>query len=69
MFLTPAELHDLTGYKRASAQLTWLRERGWPVEEDRHGRPRLLRAVLEARMGAVPPPSEAAPNWDALHGS
>lgn len=28
MFLTPAELQKLTGYKRRASQLAWLRKRG-----------------------------------------
>ena len=29
MFLTPADLRNLTGYQRASAQARWLRRHGW----------------------------------------
>jgi hypothetical protein len=28
MFLTPTELHALTGYRRPSAQIRWLRSHG-----------------------------------------
>jgi hypothetical protein len=52
MFLTADELADLTGLKRPTAQYLWLRDNGWPVELDARKRPRLLRAVVEARMGA-----------------
>lgn len=48
MFLAHAELIELTGLKRPKAQCKWLRENGWPVEADAKGRPRVLRAVLEA---------------------
>ena len=68
MFLTAEEIADLTGIKRPSAQVLWLRSNGWPVEVDVAGRPKLLRAVVEARMGAVPLHQQAAPNWDALGG-
>ena len=69
MFLTPSELVELTGIKRPSAQFEWLRQNGWPVELDARRRPKLLRAVVEARMGAVPLHQQSAPNWEALRGS
>jgi hypothetical protein len=59
MFLTAVELADLTGLRRPTAQYAWLRENGWPVERDARGRPRLLRAVVEARLGAVPQQRQA----------
>lgn len=68
MFLTETELRDLTGLKRPAAQFAWLRANGWPVERDAAGRPRVLRAVVEARMGAVPLHQQAGPNWEALGG-
>ena len=68
MFLTPQELSDLTGLKRPTAQYLWLRDNGWPVELDARKRPKVLRAVLEARMGAIPLAKQPAPNWDALRG-
>ena len=68
MFLNPQELADLTGLKRPTAQYLWLRDNGWPVELDARKRPRLLRAAVEARMGAVPTHKQAGPNWDAIRG-
>ena len=50
MFLTADELADLTGLKRPKAQAAWLRSRGWPVEVDARGRPRLLRSVATLLM-------------------
>ena len=69
MFLTPAELADLTGLKRPGAQYRWLHAEGWPVKLDARGRPLLLRSVVEARLGAVPVHKQAAPNWEALRGA
>lgn len=69
MFLTPDELLDLTGLKRPTAQYLWLRDNGWPVELDARKRPRLLRSVVEARMGAAPMQKQAGPNWEALSGT
>lgn len=66
MFLTAEELADLTGLKRPSAQLQWLRLRGWPVESDAKGRPRVLRSVVEARLGGISAPAKTEPNFGAL---
>lgn len=69
MFLTPDEIAELTGLKRPRAQVFWLRANGWPVETDAAGRPKLLRSVVEARMGSVATQT-ATPNWGALeHGA
>ena len=68
MFLDANELADLTGLRRPAAQYEWLRENGWPVERNARGRPLVLRAVAEARLGAVTAQRQAAPNWDALRG-
>lgn len=51
LFLTDAELHELTGYSMASAQKRWLKTHGWEFVETAFGRPRILRAFVEARMG------------------
>lgn len=68
MFLTADEVEDLTGLKRPSAQAHWLRANGWPVETDAAGRPKVLRSVVEARMGAVMS-QPTAPNWEAIGGT
>lgn len=68
MFLTDDELTFLTGYKLPSAQIRWLRERGWRYEENRIGRPRVARAYCESRLGvktlAEDPSNE--PRWEML---
>jgi hypothetical protein len=70
MFLTADELVDLTGLKRPTAQYLWLRDNGWPVELDARKRPRLLRAVVEARMGgATVFAVKMEPNFGALRGA
>lgn len=69
MFLTPAELEDMTGLKRPSAQYRFLLREGWPVESDAKGRPLLLRSVVLARLGGVVDNREAGPNWSALNGT
>lgn len=70
MFLTAAELVDLTGLKRPKAQYAWLRANGWPVELDARRRPRLLRSVVEARMGgAATFTGKIEPDFGALRGA
>ena len=51
MFLTPADLHDLTGYRLGAWQARWLAAHGWIFERDAFGRPRVLRAYAEGRLG------------------
>ena len=68
MFLTADEVADLTGLKRPTAQASWLRANGWPVEVDAGGRPKVLRSVVEARMGGARQHQQSTPNWDALGG-
>jgi hypothetical protein len=69
MFLTADEIADLTGLKRPTAQYLWLRDNGWPVELDARKRPRLLRAVVEARMGACRGGNlKVEPDFGALRG-
>lgn len=65
-FLSPADLHDLTGYARAAEQEAWLKHQGIPHKRD--GRRIILarihaRAWLEGR--SIAPMNE--PNIAALY--
>ncbi|AKU12508.1 hypothetical protein AzCIB_2615 [Azoarcus sp. CIB] len=51
MFLTKDELRNLTGYQKPSLQKRWLTDRGWPYEENAAGDPKVLRSIVEKRMG------------------
>lgn len=73
MFLSRAEIGHLTGRMRYGAQIRWLRANGFESLRDADGRPLVLRAVIEARMGAALPASVhsrgdsgRSPNWNAL---
>ncbi|MDH0739792.1 DUF4224 domain-containing protein [Achromobacter spanius] len=44
LFLSPEELHRLTGYKSAGWQRRWLKANRWRFDEDRLGRPIVARA-------------------------
>lgn len=56
VFLTPADLANLTGYTRQSAQLRWLRAHAWPHEIGGDGRPKVLQSYVERRLGGVDSP-------------
>lgn len=69
LFLTADELRDLTGRERPSAQIKWLRANGFDVMVRADGLPRVLRAMVEARMGApsrLTDHSPAKPDWSSL---
>lgn len=53
MFLTADELRELTGYKRPSDQMRWLREQRWPFVVGGDGLPKVLRSAAEARLGGT----------------
>lgn len=70
MFLTDAEIHDLTGYQLPSAQKRWLDKYGWKFEISAFGRPKVLRSYAEQRMGlaSASTPAENQPDfshWEA----
>lgn len=50
MFLTPAELRELTGRQHADAQIAALKREDWPFVLDADGRPKVAREVYEARV-------------------
>jgi hypothetical protein len=50
MFLTPDELHDLTGRRRPSAQIRWLRDHCWTFAERADGRPAVSRREAERQL-------------------
>lgn len=70
LFLSPAELIALTGYRLAKYQVAWLNKRGWKHETTASGTPRVARAYFERRMvgqAATPDPSPPARhNFGAL---
>ena len=70
MFLTPEQLFDLTDAKKPSAQIRWLRDRGWPFEISSKNKPKVLATVATARMGGnLATVKGSGPNWSALHGT
>lgn len=60
MFLDGSELQVLTGYQRPADQIKWLAAKGWKFEVSAVGRPVVLRAFAQVKMGQV---SEDPPAW------
>jgi hypothetical protein len=49
--LNDQELRDLSGYARADRQTAWLKQQRIPFLLDKDGRPKVLRATVEAVLG------------------
>lgn len=56
MFLTSEELEQLTGYQKASAQARWLTRERLPFVRGGDGKLKVLRQVIEQRLGLKSPP-------------
>lgn len=63
MFLTPAEITDLTGYQRHADQRKWLTARGWLFEVAATGRPVVARSYAEQRLGCQAADHVPAKAW------
>lgn len=65
LFLTADELHELTGYKVGHYQAHWLEAHRYPFERTISGKPRVLRAFVEKRLGlaSVEPLSDTEPDF------
>ena len=50
-FLTAQEIEELTDLKQSAAQVRWLASRGWPFEISALGKVKVLRSLMEAKMG------------------
>ncbi len=67
MFLTADELRDLTGYRRASAQVRWLRRNGYRFTVNGLGAPVVAVAEVTRRLvGGSAPRQE--PRLEAVNG-
>ena len=69
MFLTPQDLHRLTGYIRSSAQIRWLRKNGWRFTVNGLKEP--IVAVAESERKLISGPASTRqdePNFEALNG-
>jgi len=59
--LSPDELRELTGRKRAGAQRRALKAMGIAFVQTPEGQPRVLRALVERMMGGIPSPTKREP--------
>lgn len=59
--LTIKELEDLSGYSKPSAQARWLEQNGLPFLIGGDGRLKVLRQVVEQRLGAPPDEKKREP--------
>lgn len=51
IFLSDAELHELTGYVRNADRCRWLKQHAWRFEKSaRTGRPIVLRSYAESKL-------------------
>jgi hypothetical protein len=66
MFLTAAELRELTGRARRKDQLAWLKAKGYKHEVNALGRIIVARAHVEHRFGAGAPPAPE-PDFSVFH--
>ncbi|MNW13845.1 hypothetical protein D3C71_2118980 [compost metagenome] len=54
LVLTAVELAELSGYRKPSAQARWLERNRFPFVMGGDGQPKVLRQVVEIRLGAAP---------------
>lgn len=68
MFLSVEEIKRLTGKKRPSAQIAWLRKKGYKIDVNGLGEP--VVAVSEAMRKLTGGSSlrQQEPNWGAMRG-
>lgn len=54
MFLNPDQLKELTGCKRKSGMVAWLKDRRYPFEIGADGWPKVLATYVQAKLGGIP---------------
>jgi hypothetical protein len=51
LLLTSEEVADLSGHQKPSAQARWLKQNDFPFVTGGDGHPKVLRLVVETRLG------------------
>lgn len=65
MFLTCAELEEMTGYKNHAAQAAWLAENGYRFDLNKNGRPNVMvDQVRERQLAKSGKPGRRTPGPD-----
>ncbi|MGH8488369.1 MAG: DUF4224 domain-containing protein [Gammaproteobacteria bacterium] len=67
MFLTSGELRELTGYKRPTCMIRWLRENQFVFTVAADGYPRVLSEHVQTRLTNRPASVRALPNFAVLN--
>lgn len=66
LFLTPSEIKELTGYKRAADQRRWLNRNGWPYALDANDRPKVARSYADRRLSGETAGVAQEPDFSAV---
>ena len=66
MFLTPAEMRELTDRTYARYQIAWLTENSWKFEIGAAGNPKVSRSYAEQRMVGGLKPKRRGPRLEGL---
>lgn len=66
MFLTRVELADLTGCKRKRNQVAWLVQHGYKFELNAAEEPKVLRTLVEKKMGMSAPKGSKMPCFEPM---
>lgn len=54
MFLAKDQLEELTGCKRKSSMIEWLKSKRYPFEIGADGMPKVLHSFVIAKLGGIP---------------
>lgn len=69
MFLTEEEIQRLTGKKRPSAQITWLKTKGYRFSVNGLNQPVVAVAEANRKLVGGTAARQQEPNWEAMqHG-
>lgn len=68
MFLTPQDLHRLTGKQRPSAQVRWLQAKGYRFTVNGLGEPIVAVAEATRKLVGGATTRNEEPNWEAVRG-
>jgi len=64
--LTPDQLLEITGYKRAADQVRWLQNNAWIFTLNAARRPVVSRAYAERRLGGEVADAAAEPTLESV---
>lgn len=68
MFLTDAELRQLTGKSRHTAQISWLQANGWRFTVNTLGQPVVANAEASRKLVGGGTKKQQEPDWTAING-